>query len=104
MKEALSAKFSERYADYLNLGVVEWKKASAEHDKMKQKSILFVMTDDTRNCDEVAQYLESAYPELEGAVLVIHTKKNGEISEAASGGKAKEELDLLRQQANSIDS
>ncbi|MDD9817955.1 MAG: DEAD/DEAH box helicase family protein [Gammaproteobacteria bacterium] len=104
LKEALSAKFSERYADYLNLGVVEWKKASAEHDKMKQKSILFVMTDDTRNCDEVAQYLESAYPELEGAVLVIHTKKNGEISEAASGGKAKEELDLLRQQANSIDS
>ena len=54
---------------------------------------MFVMTDDTRNCDEVAAYLESRYPELANAVLVIHTKNNGEISEAASG-KSKEELDL----------
>ena len=53
------------------------------------------MTDDTKNCDEVAEYLEGRYPELSGAVLVIHTKNNGEISEAASG-KSKEELDKLR--------
>ena len=33
---------------------------------------------------------------------MIHTKNNGEISEAASG-KAKEELELLRSQANEID-
>jgi type III restriction enzyme len=42
-------------------------------------------------------------PELQGAVLVIHTKKNGEISEAASG-KSKDELELLRKQSNEIDS
>ena len=53
------------------------------------------MVDDTRNCDEVGAYLEKICPELQGAVLVIHTKKNGEISEAASG-KSKEELELLR--------
>jgi hypothetical protein len=41
-------------------------------------------------------------PELQGAVLVIHTKNNGEISEAASG-KNKEELELLRRQSNEID-
>ena len=46
---------------------------------------MFVMTDDTRNCDDVADYLEGNYPDLEGAVLVIHTKRNGEISEAQSG-------------------
>jgi type III restriction enzyme len=46
--------------------------------------------------------LEGIYPELKGAVLVIHTKANGEISEAASG-KAKEELEQLRKQANEID-
>jgi len=39
---------------------------------------------------------------LQGAVLVIHTKKNGEISESTSG-KDKEELDKLRDQANNID-
>jgi len=103
LEEKSSAKFSERYADYLHLGIEEWKKATAQNDKLGQKSILFVMTDDTKNCDEVAEYLESICPELEGAVLVIHTKKNGEISEAAGSGRAKEELDRLREQANNID-
>ncbi len=100
--EHQSAKFTERYQDYLNLGVIEWRKAYEEHEKMGKKSILFVMTDDTRNCDAVAEFLEGKYPDLKGAVLVIHTKNNGEISEAASG-KSKEEMDLLREQANSID-
>ncbi|MCZ7558430.1 MAG: DEAD/DEAH box helicase family protein [Bacteroidia bacterium] len=103
MHERQSAKFTEKYADYLNLGVVEWRKAYDEHQKLGKKAILFVMTDDTRNCDEVAEYLETHYAELKDAVLTIHTKNNGEISEAASG-KAKEELELLRKQSNEIDS
>ena len=102
LQERQSAKFTEKYADYLNLGVIEWRKAYEQHEKMGKKSILFVMTDDTRNCDDVADYLEGNYPDLQGSVLVIHTKNNGEISEASSG-KAKEELDRLRQQANAID-
>ena len=82
LMERQSAKYTEKYADYLDLGVVEWRKAFAEHEKLGKKAILFVMTDDTRNCDDVAKYLESRYPDLENAVLVIHTKNNGEISEA----------------------
>jgi type III restriction enzyme len=100
--ERQSAKYTEKYTDYIHLGVIEWRKAYAEHEKMSKKAILFVMTDDTRNCDDVAEYLESHYPDLKDAVLVIHTKSNGEISESTSG-KAKEEMDLLRQQANAID-
>jgi type III restriction enzyme len=69
---------------------------------MEKKAVLFVMTDDTRNCDEVAAHLEARYPELNGAVLVIHTKNNGEISESASG-KSKEELNRLREQSKTID-
>ncbi|MDO8672398.1 MAG: type III restriction endonuclease subunit R, partial [Dehalococcoidia bacterium] len=86
------------------LGVIEWRKAYAEHEKMGKKAILFVMTDDTRNCDDVAAYLRITYPEFAGndAVLVIHTKSNGEISESTSG-KSKEELDKLREQASAID-
>jgi len=103
LMERQSAKFTEKYADYLHLGMIEWRKAYEEHEKMGKKAILFVMTDDTRNCDDVANYLEGNYLELQGSVLVIHTKNNGEISEANSG-KAKEELDKLRQQANAIDS
>jgi type III restriction enzyme len=100
--EHKSSKYTEKYGDYINLGVVEWRKAYAEHEKMGKKAILFVMTDDTRNCDDVAEFLEGSYPELKDSVLVIHTKNNGEISESSSG-KNKEELELLRKQANNID-
>ena len=103
LHEATSALFTEKYADYLQLGVEEWRKSYAEHEPLGKKAVLFVMVDDTRNCDDVGVYLEKICPELQGAVLVIHTKKNGEISEAASG-KSKEELELLRKQSNEIDS
>jgi len=101
--EKKSAIFTEKYDDYLKLGVEEWKKSYAEHQPLGKKAVLFVMVDDTRNCDEVGAYLEKICPELQGAVLVIHTKNNGEISEAASG-KNNEELTLLRKQSNEIDS
>lgn len=100
--ERQSAKFTEKYGDFLDLGVIEWRKAYQEHEKIGKKAILFVMTDDTRNCDEVAAYLEETYPDLKGGVLVIHTKDNGEISEASSG-KKKEELERLRELSNRID-
>jgi len=102
LAERQSAKYTEKYADYIDLGVIEWRKAYQEHQKLGKKAILFVMTDDTRNCDDVAEYLEGRYPDLKDAVLVIHTKNNGEISEAASG-KAREELERLRKQSNQID-
>jgi len=102
LKEHQSLKFTEKYADYLHLGVVEWRKDYERHKKLGKKAILFVMTDDTKNCDEVADYLQNLYQDLRDAVLVIHTKNNGEISEAATG-KKKEELEKLREQANAID-
>jgi type III restriction enzyme len=98
-----SAIFSEKYADYLALGVEEWRKSYAEHQALGKKAVLFVMVDDTRNCDEVGEHLQKICSELQDAVLVIHTKKNGEIGENPTG-KDKEELELLRKQANEIDS
>ncbi len=103
LSERQSSRYTEKYADYLNLGVEEWRGAYGEHEKLDKKAILFVMTDDTKNCDDVAEYLEATYPELKDAVLVIHTKNNGDVSEATSG-KKKEELELLRKQSNDIDS
>lgn len=102
LNERQSSKFTQRYADYLHLGYLEWKKVYEEHQKLK-KAVLFVMTDDTKNCDEVAEYLEATYPELKDAVLTIHTKNNGEISESQTG-KNKEELEKLRHESNEIDS
>ena len=101
--ERQSVKYTEKYADYLELGVVEWRKAYTEHEKLGKKAILFVMTDNTQNCDEVAAHLENLHPALKDAVLVIHTNKSGEISEAKSS-KKQAELEKLRKQANDIDS
>lgn len=102
LTERKSVKFTEKYSDYINLGVIEWRKSFEEHEKLGKKSILFIMTDDTKNCDDVKIFLEKTYADFKDAVLVIHTKNNGEISEATSG-KSREELDKLRQQANNID-
>lgn len=103
LAERQSVKYTEKYADYLELGVIEWRKAAEEHEKMGKKAILFVMTDNTQNCDEVAASLENLHPALKDAVLVIHTNKSGEISEAKSS-KKQAELEKLRKQANEIDS
>ncbi len=100
--EKKSSKFTEKYGDYIHLGVEEWRKVYPEHEKLGKKAVLFVMTDDTKNCDDVAEYLESAYPEFKDAVLVIHTNNNGEISESDSK-KSREELEKLRKQSNQID-
>lgn len=102
LHEHQSPLITEKYADYLALGVEEWRKSYAEHEKLGKKAVLFVMVDDTRNCDEVGAYLQKICPELRDAVLVIHTKANGEISEASSS-KSKNELILLRKQSNAID-
>lgn len=103
LTEHQSSKFTEQYADYLHLGYLEWKKSYDELARLEKKAVLFVMTDDTKNCDEVAAYLEAKYTELQNAVLVIHTKNNGEISESASS-KNKDELDQLRKESREIDS
>jgi type III restriction enzyme len=101
--EVKSSRFTERYADYIKLGVEEWRKADVEHAKLNKKAVLFIMTDDTKNCDDVAAYLERTYPEFKDAILVIHTNNNGEISES-DAKKTKEDLELLRKEANQIDS
>ncbi len=103
LEERPSALFCEKYVDYLLLAVEEWRKSYAEHEHLGKKAVLFVMVDDTRNCDEVGAHLEKICPELAGGVLVIHTKKNGEVFEKASS-KKDDELELLRRQSNQIDS
>ncbi len=103
LRERKSSIFTEKYTDYLALGVEEWRKSYEEHQALGKKAVLFVMVDDTKNCDEVGEYLQKICPELKDGVLVIHTKNNGDISEASSG-KNKEELEVLRKQSNEIDS
>lgn len=103
LKEQQSTEYGERFHDYIQLGVDEWRKAYAENKKVKKKSVLFLMTDDTHNCDDLGKYLEEKYADLKDSVLVIHTKQNGEISEATKNSKKEAELSKLRKHAESID-
>lgn len=103
LQEKQSSLFAEKYEDFIKLGVEEWEKTYKELEPTGKKSILFIMADNTRNCDDVTQFLEKNYPKLKGCILTIHTNQSGEISENVTG-KSKEELEKLRKQANEIDS
>lgn len=102
LQVAQSDDYVERYRALLEAGYFEWERTHEELAKAGKKSILFVMTEDTSKCDEVAEWMEANCAKLKGKVLVIHTKANGEISESASGPKAKE-LQALRDQSTAID-
>ena len=104
LKTHQSYKFTEKYRDFINLGVEEWKLQYEEYTKLNKKALLFLMIDETKNCDEVGEYLEKSFPELKGAVLTIHTNSKGDINESTSSKKSKENLDDLRKKANEIDS
>ena len=106
LKEYTSGIFSEKYRDYLNLGYETWEKQYMKHKKLGKKALLFVMVDDTKNCDDVANYLRSTFSLLKNGTFVIHTKDNskdhtGEISENSPKGML--ELERLRTLVNTVD-
>jgi type III restriction enzyme len=102
LKEKESSNFVERYKDYIHLGYLEWKN-QFEELKNTKIPILFVMTLNTKEANQTKDYLEANYPELKDAVLLIHTKRSGEISEGATSKQKKEELEKLRKAADDVD-
>ena len=103
MEEKDSVKVEERYADYLDVGYHEWKKAYDQHIGVGKKAVLFIMVEDTKKCDAIAEYLERTYPEFANSVLTIHTNAAGDLKDGKSK-KARDELNMLRKAANEIDS
>ena len=103
LHENPSAKFSERWRDYIDLGVKVWEQDYETHKKLGKKALLFIMVDDTKNCDDVKEYLENTFSSLIGGTFVIHTNKEGRIDEGASS-KSQKDLQQLRELANQVDS
>lgn len=103
LEEKTSSKFSDKYRDYIDLGVEVWKQDYENHKKLGKKALLFVMVDDTKNCDDVKNYLELNYSVLKGSTFVIHTNKEGRVDEGNSS-KSQKELQELRDIANHVDS
>ncbi len=97
-----SVDFIERYQDYIRLGYLEWEKQYKEFKNCKTP-ILFIMTTNTKEADQAAEFLEQQYPLMKNAVLTIHTNKSGEIKETAKGKRDKQELEKLRKAADELD-
>ena len=98
---------THRKNKFLSIGRNKGFTTYKEHKKLGKKALLFVMVDDTKNCDDVAEYLRSTFSDLKGdGTFVIHTKGNpkdhtGDINENSSKGK--EELSKLRRLVNTVD-
>ena len=103
LHEHASDDVSERYADHIRLGYLEWAKRREDLEALGKKPIMFVMTNTTAEADEVSHYLERTFPPLAGRVLTIHTNQSGAIKEDGTG-KAADELAILRQASREIDS
>jgi len=103
LKENISTKFSERWREFIDLGVTVWEQDYEKHKKLDKKALLFIMVDDTQNSDDVKEYLENTYPLLKGGTFVIHTNREGMIDEGTSG-KSKKDLEELRKLSNQVDS
>lgn len=96
--------FAKQYKSFINLGYKHWKKTYEDNKKINKKAILFIMTDQTKSCEQVADYLHSTFPEFKpkDSVLVIHTNDHGDFIEDKTA-KSKKELDKLRKLATEID-
>jgi len=88
---------SIRYGAFLTAGVMRWKEYRVQLEPLSKKPVLFIMMNDTKEADEVGDWLRTKYPlEFSGEqTLIIHTNKEGDIS--------KKDLELARKVSRDID-
>ena len=79
----------ERYAMHLKLGYERYVQTYNEFKKVR-KPILFVMTEDAKSADQIANHLEQdnkTFPLLKERVLNIHTRLKGRLKPFMRGGR-----------------
>src|SRR5712692_5405212 len=88
---------SVKYRGYLSAAVERWKEYRDQLSPLRRKPVLFIMMNDTKDADDVAEWLAKAYPAEfgDGKMQTIHTKKSGEISD--------KELDKARETVKNVD-
>jgi type III restriction enzyme len=96
--EAKSEYASVRYQGYLTAAVERWREYRTQLALLKEKPVLFVMLNETKEADDVGAWLREKYPEEFGGskTQVIHTDSSGEVS--------KKDLDVAREAVRNVDS
>jgi type III restriction enzyme len=97
IEEAKSDVASIRYQGFLVAGVNRWREYREQLEPLKKEPILFIMMNDTREADDVGDWLRTKYPAEFGGerTLIIHTDNTGEVS--------KKDLDKARDVARNAD-
>ncbi len=97
IKEAPSSVASMRYQGFLVAGVNRWREYRDQLAPLNKKPILFIMMNDTKDADDVEDWLKRTYPDEFGGErsLKIHTDNSGEVS--------KKDLDKARDIARKVD-
>jgi len=79
--ERTSTDASERYEEQLRVGYARWLKSKEEWEKSGKKPLLFVMTQDTNDANQVAHRLNTdpVFQELNGKTTNLHTNLKGKV-------------------------
>jgi len=87
---------SVAYGDWMNVAISRWREHYDSYSKVKQKPVLFIMAENTRDADDIYDFLKTK-AEFKGQeqLLLIHTDKKGEVS--------KKDLREAREVARAID-
>lgn len=86
----------DAYNEWIAIAVERWRQHVKDYSAVGEKPLLFVMAENTKDADSIAERLRRE-PEFneKGRVLLIHTKKNGEITE--------KDLEEAREAARNVD-
>lgn len=94
LKERPDDDASYRFETHLHLGYDRWQASRDEWAPSGKKPLLFVMTENTIAADQIAQRLntDSAFKELNGKTINLHTNLKGKIRKRGRGDAAYEEF------------
>ena len=116
--ERTSTDASERFEEQLRVGYARWLKSKEEWQKSGKKPLLFVMTEDTADANQIAHRLNTdpAFKELNGKTTNLHTNLKGKVKwiggrkngypvfEESESEISDEDLKSLRELSRQIDS
>ncbi len=79
--ERTSTDASEKFEEQLRVGYARWLKSKEEWEKSGKKPLLFVMTEDTSDANQIAHRLNTdpVFRELNGRTTNLHTNLKGRI-------------------------
>lgn len=94
LKERPDEDAAHRFETHLMLGYDRWKASQEEWEGSGKKALLFVMTENTEAADQIAKRLntDSAFKELNGKTINLHTNLKGKIKTRGRGKGAYQEF------------